>query len=238
MGLNLKKAVKGLANTVTLGAASGFKDNPIKTALPGITGGYVDPYEKKKKSTTTSEYKAPTVEDMKAGFEQDLSTAQTDASGFLEGKQLAGNETTIASRELLAQNLSSSAESQARREQATRGLQGAEATQNRQLAAQLGSSGLRGGLAAGAAQDLSIAQLNNRRAMEQDLYLADQSIDRDVRSQLAGFDMDIMKTDLANQTSTELAFLNMAQNNRSSVFERESMLEAARIQASASGGKK
>lgn len=172
------------------------------------------------------------------GFQQDLTKSKQTATDFMADKRLADQDATTSSRALLEQNMSSSAESMARREQAVRGLQGAEATQNRQLMAQLGSSGLRGGAALGATQDLSIAQQNNRRAMEQDLYLTDQNLDRQARTQLAGFDMDIAKTDLATQTSSELGFLNMAQSNRSAILQREAMMEAARIQASASGGKK
>lgn len=183
-------------------------------------------------------YTPQTQAQAEAGFQSDLTSSKAQAGDFMSDKRLIDQGATTSSRALLEQNMSTGAESMARREQAVRGLQGSEATQNRQLMAQLGSSGLRGGAAVGAQQNMAIAQAGNRRAMEQDLYLTDQNLDRQTRTQLAGFDMDIAKTDLAAQTSSELGFLNMAQSNRSAILQREATLEAARIQADAAGGKK
>jgi DNA helicase IV len=83
------------------------------------------------------------------------------------------------------------------RDSATAGLQAAESSSNRQLAARLASAGVKGGAAGGAFTDLASMNLRNRSALESNL--AQQNVQSNM--QRAQFETQLAQFDLGQGTA-------------------------------------
>lgn len=202
--------------------------------------------EKKKKEANQKEMDEKLARS-ESYMKQDLEKGKQFASDLLGTEGLGRIKDTSEYQEslsLLRSTMPSSQESLARREQATRGLQGAEATSNRQLLASLSAAGVRGGAAAGALGSLASGNVERRRAMEQDLYLTDTNLRNQAIQNITGYQTSAAQFDISQAAAeknlflqTQLGFAQMGQNERSAIEQSQTALEAARIKAGASGGK-
>lgn len=134
------------------------------------------------------------------------------------------------------------AERIAQRESAYDTLQSQEGTQNRSLIRQLSAAGIKGGAAAGAVGDLAAQQAANQRALNQNLYLSEQQLNRQGLQNLANFELGVQQFDIGQEQAelsakiqTQLAGTSMISNERAGLRQQEAALAAANAQ---SGGKK
>lgn len=130
-------------------------------------------------------------------IDRDIARGQANAAGLLgDNGDLVSIYDQQAVQDARSQ-MAAAADITNLRDQATRNLNAAEASNSRQLQSKLASSGVKGGLAGGALTDMSQYNLRNRAAMEQDLMLANQD---NIRN-LANFEVGLAQSDQATQNA-------------------------------------
>lgn len=178
MGLFSKKWLKDTLNTVTLGASSGFKKNPLKTAGNAVAGGLLDDSGAPKKITGISDKIQKEINANNELFDNNLSRGQEMYKNMIGGDNLKNmmDARSDAKKEIsdrrrdLSRGLSAQ-ENQAARAQFESQMRRAGASSRSQLAANMASRGLSGGVASGQAQNLENSIADRKVDFERDLML-------------------------------------------------------------------
>jgi len=168
-------------------------------------------------------------------FTEDLGAAQeqVDSSGLdLRLSKIRDDASVTAARDAYAKATDLSLV----RDTATAGLQAAESSSNRQLAARLAQSGVKGGLAGGAFTDVANMNLRNRAALESNLAQQNVAANQQraqFETQLAQFDLGQTDAEKNLRNTAVLGFATKSQMERSGIKQDE----IAKNMGTMSGGK-
>lgn len=166
----LSNTIKNVANTVTLGATSGFKDNPFKTAVPGLTGGQLDPSGVNDKVVSNN----PSLQEGVARYNAFLGPEAVQS--MMDQRSQAKKEISDSYRD--QQRGLNAQQHQSARANYESALRSSGASQRSSLASALASRGLQGGFAAAQSAGLESNLANQMNQAGNELMMQNVSLQR------------------------------------------------------------